>query len=73
MEYLLFLGLWDFMALLNLSESEVDPIVDEMIEFVNYARQHPKMFDKSINFEPVRKSDADILWIKLQVESTQNV
>ena len=61
------------MALLNLSESEVDPIVDEMIEFVNYARQQPKMFDKSINFEPVRQADADVLWIKLQVAPTQNI
>ena len=62
----LFSGLWDFMALLNLSEPEVDPIIDEMIEFVEYVRQHPKMFDSArIDFEPVRQSDSDILWLKL--------
>ena len=26
-------GLWDFMALLDLNEAEVDPIVDHMIQF----------------------------------------
>jgi hypothetical protein len=54
------------MALLNLSEKEVDPIIDEMIEFVDFARKHPKMFEKSIKFEPLRVVDSDILWLKLQ-------
>ena len=50
---------------LNLSESEVEPVVDEMIEFVRLAKSNPKMFE-SPNFEAVRKVDADILWLKLQ-------
>ena len=54
------------MALLNLSEKEVEPIIDEMIEFIDFARKNPKMFEKSIKFEPLRSVDSDILWLKLQ-------
>lgn len=57
--------MWHFMEELNLSESEVEPVVDEMIEFVRLAKSNPKMFE-SPNFEAVRKVDADILWLKLQ-------
>ena len=60
-------GLWNFMELLQLSESEVEPIVNEMVDYVTFSRQHSKLFDKAAidYFEPVRQVDSDILWIKL--------
>jgi len=72
-------GLWDFMALLDLNEAEVDPIVDHMIQFVEFAQSNPQLiYNTSTSnpsmgtvqsnvdtyYEPVRKMDADILWIK---------
>ena len=36
-------GLWDFMALLDLNEAEVDPIVDHMIQFVEFAQSNPQL------------------------------
>ena len=67
-------GLWDFMALLDLSESEVDPIIDHMLHFVRFAQDnHSLVFrpgDEKIAsefeayFTPVRQMDSDILWLK---------
>ena len=71
-------GLWDFMALLDLSESEVDPIIDHMLHFVRFAKNnHSLVFNRpGFNYEkneasefeayftPVRQMDSDILWLK---------
>ena len=76
-------GLWDFMSLLDLSESEVDPIIDHMLQFVKFANENrslvfrdqgDKKDDKMASefeayFTPVRQMDSDILWLKtLNVE-----
>lgn len=69
-------GLWDFMALLDLNETEVDPIIDHMIQFVNFAQNNRELVfrsgdvsnadlkKKAAYFEPVRQMDVDILWLK---------
>jgi hypothetical protein len=74
-------GLWDFTAQLGMTESEVDPVIDAVIEFVDFSRSNKKMFDAvdrqlddrqpidgSVRqlFEPRRLADADILWLKLR-------
>ncbi len=55
------------MELLSLSESEVDPIINEMVDYVTFSRKHSKLFDNSTigYFEPDRQTDSDILWLKL--------
>jgi len=50
---------------LNLSENEAEAVVQEMIEFVQLSKSNPKIF-QCPKFEPIRKVDADILWLKLQ-------
>lgn len=66
-------GLWDFMALLDLNEAEVDPIIDHMIQFVDFAQSNPKLVyrcgdESNVNsetyYKPVRQMDSDILWLK---------
>ena len=57
-------GLWQFMSDLNLRESETDPIIDEMIEFVELSKSKPRSFEVQ-SFKPVRTMDEDILWLKL--------
>ena len=66
-------GLWDFMALLDLNEAEVDPIIDHMIQFVDFAQSNPKLVyrcgdESKVNsetyYKPVRQMDSDILWLK---------
>lgn len=64
------IGLWDFMALLELNEVEVDPIIDNAIDFVTFAQKNPKMFDKPVNLDPVRILDSDILWLKSKTPET---
>merc|ERR1711862_866626 len=40
-------GLWDFMSLLDLSESEVDPIIEHMLKFVKFANEiEPWFFEQ---------------------------
>ena len=66
-------GLWDFMALLDLNEAEVDPIIDHMIQFVDFAQSNPKLVYRcgdgsNVNsetyYKPARQMDSDILWLK---------
>ena len=73
-------GLWDFMALLDLSESEVDPIIDHMLQFTKFAKEKPDLVFRSdafrsdstekssekfeAYFQPARQMDSDILWLK---------
>merc|ERR1712051_147177 len=72
-------GLWDFMSLLDLSESEVDPIIEHMLQFVKFANENRSLIfrgqgdqkndDKMVSefeayFTPVRQMDSDILWLK---------
>ena len=66
-------GLWDFMALLDLNEAEIDPIIDHMIQFVDFAQSNPKLVYRSgdeseVNnetyYKPVRQMDSNILWLK---------
>ena len=62
------------MALLDLSESEVDPIIDHMLQFVKFAQENHTLVyrpgDEKIAsefedyFRPVRPMDSDILWLK---------
>lgn len=69
------LGLWDFMALLDLNEMEVDPIIQHMIGFVDFASNNRELVfrhgDDEENkvmayFQPVRQLDDDILWLKTE-------
>ena len=67
-------GLWDFMALLDLSESEVDAIIEHMLNFTRFAEEHPDLIFRSCSgsaleeykayFKPKRQMDADIFWLK---------
>lgn len=74
-------GLWDFMALLDLSESEVDPIIDHMLHFVSFARENKSLIFRSgenaqdfeAYFTPVRQMDADILWLKTMKCGEKNI
>ena len=70
-------GLWDFMALLDLSESEVDPIIEHMLNFTRFVETHPDLIFRNsagsssveeykAYFKPKRQMDADILWLKLR-------
>ena len=66
------------MSLLDLSESEVDPIIEHMLQFVKFANENrslvfrdqgDKKDDKMASefeayFTPVRQMDSDILWLK---------
>lgn len=45
-------GLWDFMALLDLNEAEVDPIVDHMIQFVEFAQSNPQLIYNTSTSNP---------------------
>ena len=69
-------GLWEFMDLLELGELESDPIIDQMIDFVNssselqvtydnVAFKEPKHKDEIQRYyDPLRAMDSDILWLK---------
>ena len=67
-------GLWDFMALLDLSESECDPIIEHMLDFVRFAKENPDLVFRQTDgncadkfeayFQPARQIDSDILWLK---------
>ena len=70
-------GLWEFMALLELGELESDPIIDQMISFVdssselevtcdNVALKQAKDDSGKIirYYDPLRVMDSDILWLK---------
>ena len=77
-------GLWEFMALLELGELESDPIIDEMISFVdssgefevtydNIALKQPKdNAEVTLYYDPLRVMDSDILWLKQFSKSTCN-
>ena len=45
-------GLWDFMALLDLNEAEVDPIVDHMIQFVEFVQSNPQLIYNTSTSNP---------------------
>ena len=67
-------GLWDFMALLDLSELEVDAIIEHMLNFSRFIEAHPDLIFRGHSggcveeykayFKPQRLMDADILWLK---------
>ena len=70
-------GLWEFMTLLELGELESDPIIDQMIDFIesskelqvtydNIAMKRPNDSNEFLHyFDPLRVMDNDILWLKL--------
>ena len=74
-------GLWEFMALLDLTELDIDPIIDQMIDFVDSSSDTSVSYDNLVlkqcgntentepdsmkYFDPVRVMDSDILWLKL--------
>ena len=74
-------GLWEFMALLELNELDVDPIISQMIDFVdslneksikyeNVVFQEPTKVNSNESnniqyFDPIRPMHSDILWLKL--------
>ncbi len=77
-------GLWDFMALLDLDETEAEPIIDHMIQFVKFAEANRELVyrhgdlgdldgleNKTAYFQPVRQMDADILWLKTLAEENK--
>lgn len=75
-------GLWDFMALLDLSESEVDPIIDHMLHFVSFAQENKSLIFRggendaqefAAYFTPARQMDADILWLKTMKCGEKNI
>lgn len=63
-------GLWDFMALLELDEREVDMIVEEMLEFVRFAREQKICEESQLEtyFKPKRLVDHDTLMMKLEFQ-----
>ena len=63
----LVVGLWDFMAQLDLDEAEVEVICEEMLEFTTFARSMDLgdgEFEKY--FVPQRKMDHDCLVMKMK-------
>ena len=63
------LGLWQFMAQLDFSEAESDPIIEQMLQFVNFAQEQQIQNEKqpvTESFMPQRQIDVDILWLKSQ-------
>ena len=73
-------GLWEFMALLELNELDVDPIISQMIDFVNSLNEKSITYENLVfqettkehsnestiqYFDPIRPMDSDILWLKL--------
>eukprot|EP00094_Tigriopus_californicus_P007931 TCALIF_07635-PA protein Name:"Similar to TTI1 TELO2-interacting protein 1 homolog (Homo sapiens)" AED:0.15 eAED:0.15 QI:56/0.85/0.87/1/0.85/0.87/8/48/808 len=66
-------GLWDFMALLDLDEREVDLIVEEMLEFVRFAREQIICEESQLEsyFKPKRLVDHDTLMMKLEFQRSQ--
>merc|ERR1712110_555267 len=74
-------GLWEFMALLELNELNVDPIISQMIDFVNSLNENSIKYENVVfqeatkvnsnvsntiqYFDPIRPMDSDILWLKL--------
>ena len=74
-------GLWEFMALLELNELDVDPIISQMIDFVNSLNEKSIKYENVVfqepakvnsnesnniqYFDPIRPMDSDILWLKL--------
>ena len=77
-------GLWEFMAQLDLTELDIDPVVEQMINFVNSSNQLSfkeknncnrieKVADDSAAetlkyYTPDRVIDDDTLWLKLYFE-----
>ena len=77
-------GLWEFMAQLDLTELDIDPVVEQMINFVNSSNQLSfkeknncnrieKVADDSAAetlkyYSPDRVIDDDTLWLKLYFE-----
>ena len=69
-------GLWEFMDLLELGELESDPIIDQMIDFVNSSSELQMTYDNVAfkepeqkvkiqqYYDPLRAMDSDILWLK---------
>ena len=69
-------GLWEFMDLLELGELESDPIIDQMIDFVNSSSELQVTYDNVAfkepeqkvkiqqYYDPLRAMDSDILWLK---------
>jgi hypothetical protein len=65
-------GIWDFMLLLDLDEAEVDTVIGEMIEFVEYVKAEEEKENKKgsgsesvqEHFVPRRTLDRDTLWLK---------
>ena len=53
------------MALLELSELEVDPIIENMIEFGETVKSRPS-FQYQLSLEPQTIMNEDIMWLKLQ-------
>ena len=57
-------GLWEFMALLDLAELDADPIIDQMIAFVDFSNENSNTAaDQKITFaetmsEEVREGSA---------------
>jgi len=58
-------GLWEFMALLELSEFEVDPIIENMMEF-SETMKNCKNCHYKLDLEPLSRMNEDVLWLKLQ-------
>ena len=74
-------GLWEFMALLELNELDVDPIISQMIDFVNSLNEKSIKYENVVfqettkvnsnesntiqYFDAIRPMDSDILWLKL--------
>ena len=78
-------GLWEFMALLELSELDVDPIIDQMINFVDHSKtsknenlelnsSHVQYVNEEVltYFDPTRSIESDILWLKLNSRRKAN-
>lgn len=53
------------MALLELSELEVDPIIENMIEFAETVKSRQSC-QYQLSLEPQTLMNADILWLKLE-------
>ena len=77
-------GLWEFMAQLDLTELDIDPVVEQMINFVNCSNQlsfkeknnydriekvvHDSAAETLKYYTPDRAIDDDTLWLKLYFE-----
>lgn len=52
------------MALLELSEHEVDPIIENMIEFAEIVKLRQSC-QHQLNLKPLTPMNEDILWLKM--------